>query len=667
MKKQIFFVTEEGERISFSDWLRQQKQRLSQENRRAVSWREISEIVGVEGLIAYSTRNTEGAPNLPTRNKFAKIVSGLGASTEDFEVVGRLKADYNLNELSEEDLIRVGEGAISRGFDVIRSPLVRTVLGESLYRKCFYGFENQEKFIEKLRAVDSERYGHFRFSPLKSRRGALRHLDAEEVEIIKEYLSELPWNYEEYPVTKTGTLGLPKGTMKDIGKRLKESGKKRTISSLVYHVQRIWNGNRYLHEPQLIRTQNGECDLGDLVNQTLDELPYDSEADELGKTKDNEESKEKRKKFIKEVPIGHQKLLIYMTDPENYKRLLGNDVQLVRADFRRKDCKSKENKRMYEKLHRRVASLESCAEEDEDMVNFADGWMRCDLIYRTKKGEYLVAEVKQNAVNRTVEKTIKGKKVIKHYRNADRAIEQTLGYVGGFIGRITRHNSRHKNEPDFARVPSGVKGFVAAYQVQEDLKEDLMYNGIRYFEILKEEVDKYIEDLMARKRIEKSKSKEAKIKATETFAKPTAEPIVEYGVPAVVPTVSFSYDNQLLEILQHPETVYEVMDRQKAQPQLLLSTPAVKKDDRRKREYQEKTIKRRQLIEELSKIPDGLYVGDFNVSQGLLEIREGARTQYSFDSSGEVLRFLRLFAARGVLRENGHINTQYRPQARIKI
>ncbi len=341
-----------------------------------------------------------------------------------------------------------------------------------------------------------------------------------------------PYNQKELEIINSFIGGdvyrhFNKGEYIEMQSALSKEGFHRTINALRVYV----NDLKYPDSKRVKRIRKKDSikrktrqHLTEIINSELDNLPEDTETDTLIGSSKSKKSRIRRKKWIKEVPIGHQKLLIYMTDPENYKRLFEEEgIKLVKADFRRKDCKSEENIKLYQRFHKQIKSLEQHTLEDDEMINFADGWMRCDLIYRRTNGEYVVLEVKQNAVNKNVIKKEKGKKIAKHYRNADRTYEQIVGYIAGLGARIERHNTKHKKEPGFVRIPRHVDGYVAAYEIQDDLKED-MGNRIGYFEISREKVNQYIEERLD-EHVEERRKKTGIKKASKQ---------AEYPVPAVV-------------------------------------------------------------------------------------------------------------------------------------
>lgn len=129
------------------------------------------------------------------------------------------------------------------------------------------------------------------------------------------------------------------------------------------------------------------------------------------------------------------------------------------------------------------------------------------MIFRKRNGEFFIVEVKQYARNNG------------DNRNADKTLEQLNGYVHGFMARILCYNSRKlKENPDFVEAPKSVDGCAAAYEIEPDLRDNLIRLGLRYVEIpqevvneyIEERLDEHVENMQKKPRQKRSKGKQEK-------------------------------------------------------------------------------------------------------------------------------------------------------------
>ena len=90
-------------------------------------------------------------------------------------------------ELQETLLRQIAEQAIQHGWDIVRTPLVRCVAGDSFYNRFAKGEQNMHALLERIRNLDPKRYGHLSYVPVRSNRGRPRRLDPAERQIIPEH------------------------------------------------------------------------------------------------------------------------------------------------------------------------------------------------------------------------------------------------------------------------------------------------------------------------------------------------------------------------------------------------------------------------------------------------------------------------------------------------
>ncbi|MDH3353558.1 MAG: helix-turn-helix transcriptional regulator [Nanoarchaeota archaeon] len=247
-KERSIHYTKEDERIPFAAWLGQEKIRLG------FTWKEMAELTGVTNISSY-VYGKKGDQYLPSQTNFKEIVDALGYSVNDFETIGTKKGNIRQTYNKQEKLTEIAEAAIKRNFDIIRSPLVRSVAGENFYAKYGKGKEKMQSLVEDIHAIDTDRYGHLKYVPQKQNKGNNSELCSYEVDIITKTILKSTTN-------RDNAKRLPNGIIKKIRKGLKEKGFERTAHSIRYHINQIWYGTEKNIDPQKqVKTNQVESGL----------------------------------------------------------------------------------------------------------------------------------------------------------------------------------------------------------------------------------------------------------------------------------------------------------------------------------------------------------------------------------------------------------------------
>jgi len=485
-------------------------------------------------------------------NELAMAMQDISGITINSEEVSELLGKMNIPERKKRGrrpktpykgiLRNIAEVAIRKNLP-INSHTVRKYSSDSFYNGYAFGREAMGNLVEQIKEIDPERYGHFQYIPQKKSKIGHKILTADEQKIFQEICSR-------QGVIAGSPESWPKGTTAEIAREFKKiNPEERSDNSISYQVEKLKNGgykNYNLLEakhPLKVRSvleAHIESAIQELEEKEK-EKPDSALTHLLGHP---HERKERRNKLHKLLPPGHQKLLAYLTDRDNYKRLFedaSGEWELVAADLR----ESETSKDLYKPFAHRLKNLEKSV--SDPTIEFENHAIRCDLVYRKKgtggennSGIYAVVEVKQNALNRTPTKNVPHTRVFTRNGKEERAEikdpkketpdlqyatlsrQQLDKYCGALDGNIRWKNHSNRNNLEYQAVVDptngwSVKGFLAAYQVQGDLYDYL--NDERSdraaFVFSKQEVDEYVAKAMSRQ-----EKQVAKVKAPEKAPAP---------------------------------------------------------------------------------------------------------------------------------------------------
>ena len=482
------------------------------------------------------------------------------------------KRTYTVSKLKQ--LLRdIGEATLQRGEPVLRSTTIKNAngFGRTFYSKFGKGRENMERIARLIRKVDSK-YNKIVYEPYERAPRNLKILGEDEKQIIENALIELMAENED-------AKRVPRAIVQEVQKRLTKLGYERSEGSVDYQVNKVWQGE-YIdysaYMPKKIFHTHRADKLEQHIHSAIQELEEKEEPD-LHELIDYKTERIKKRDFLKgKLPPGHQKLLAYLIDRENYTRLLGEDVELIAADLRKEDT----DEELFKAFEERLKNLEGRLNDDE--ADFVDGWARCDLIYKRKNGTYVIVEIKQRALNRKPTPKIPHRKVyinedgkqvtedIKDVeietprnQNATHSLQQIGGYQGGLLIGIRKRDSDNKNNPDHVARKTPIESNLVAYQIQSDFFDYLRNaEGFGASVVSKQEVDEYIDRKIhgANKKQKKSKVEEKakeiieeKTRGREIRVGKTQEPIKQQiktetktpqtNIPIPVPTNNLPVDS----------------------------------------------------------------------------------------------------------------------------
>ncbi|MBI2107006.1 hypothetical protein HYT57_03400 [Candidatus Woesearchaeota archaeon] len=490
MTQKLYFIdvdeeTEKEKKISFSEFL--DRERAAYE----------TSIDGFSRLLEVSPSKVMGyicSQRNPKKQDFLKIISFLGYSPTQFKGVDELLLKVPEKGSSEyiQILRKIGEKVLEEDSklrqegkrQLLSSPIIQQV-DSSFYGTYGYTYEGRRKLYEEIIALDP-RFSEIGLQHIENNQGNIVRLRKipdgrlEEDVIVNEIINYV----EETGLTEKGRMR--KGSYEIIRKRLneilREQGlEERTEDSVRGIVNKLWAGKKDGNGQAKGSPNPHPYILEEVVEERLEEIPL---------------NQEKRKKFLNAASLRHLYLVTYLTDPKNYKELIG-DSELLAADFQ-------EDIEMPQELQERNRELLAALKKGlnsqyTEVAEFAKArmgereipWMRCDLVYKTKDGKFMVIEVKPHAVDS------------EKYETAKKARQQLDAYAATISGNIAMSNWRRKNNSGYQQLDEIVHGTLACYNVQPELAEFLSSKPNRGVIILPEkQVRDYIEEIIHQRKLE---------------------------------------------------------------------------------------------------------------------------------------------------------------------
>ncbi|MBN2459550.1 hypothetical protein JXB28_04670 [Candidatus Woesearchaeota archaeon] len=384
--------------------------------------------------------------------------------------------------MKEEDLRKLAEAVLDKGWDKISTTAVVATLGHSFYHRHCKGEENMQSLLQKIRELDPDKYGHLRYVRIHKDHFTRQPLRPGEEDIISDMILK---SYEQSPWRSEGP---PLDVIKSIRERLEQAGFQRSEASIRGHAQKIWEGKYRTVEglPQYLMNPRPRAKAEEDVAENLERILGDFKKQKKDKFIDgvinSDDNDNRAREYLYLAGRGHQALVAYMMDPKNYKNILRSDFDLVAVDF----TKANTPPDLFEKCKDNVELLEEICKQEGGIVSFVDSWLRCDMVFRDGDGNYHVAEIKQNAVNHN----LNGRK---GYPNADKVVEQIGAYTGGLQARIEWIN---RNRPEGKKIPEQVHGIVIAYAIDDELYDYLIdKDNLRPIKVSKRAVGSYLKGL----------------------------------------------------------------------------------------------------------------------------------------------------------------------------
>lgn len=479
----IFFKENGKECIPFHEFLRGEKKQ------RGLTWEAMNTLCGTEQRVSsYALNVSEGHPNSPPLPTFQRIIQALGYSSEQFEHHDLREEDPRGSPEYKQVLRSIGEEILRINASLppekhpqrLSFPIIRSVGGEYFVRKHGHTITERQQMLNDLHALDP-RFAGIQLQNQQQEKPygnqPLSHLEAHLIEhTLRRYLQKQGWRggrvptgtydhvyaettsvriqLHQYLATLRSGLGIPEP---EKPRELKE----RTIKSVMEHMWTLLGRWKQYTFTEGSPEPNAPLSLKEQIAEEIDDLPPPPPFIE-------EDSEGKRKEFYLEYsPYGHQAIIAYLMEPGNFKKLLGEDAELISIDFNQEHTPPE----LFERHCDKLSTLAPTA-EDEEVAAFVDGWMRCDMIFvRRNIGEHVVIEVKQRAMNTD------------RYPNAEKARQQLAAYTATLSDNIARHNQLHGTT-----LPTNARGVLAAFEVQDDLKAHLENHGRGVIILDREEV-----------------------------------------------------------------------------------------------------------------------------------------------------------------------------------
>ena len=432
-------------------------------------------------MSAYALNASGGKPNNPPKSKFDQIIAALGhdasefnadftgsrgrASTSDLPERGTAEYQESLKQLGEAIMLH-NSSPSGRRTQRLSSTFIRATLGENFYHNYANTPKDRQKILDELHALDNT-YRTIKLQRQIQHRSSASRLRSlpdgtTEEDIIAKALLELGDGVE----TERGYFqkGVYDHVLSVLNARLREAGlPERTKESIKHQTKKIWDGGIEKH----ITFERGSPDpsqsLEDLLEARLDEVN--------GGTPLVDTNYNVRVTYLNYGPEFHQALLLYMMDPENIKKLF-IDAKVVGVTIRENDVDEK-----FVDLYKSLVDRSEIP-KDDDITEFPDSWLSCDIVYQRPNGEYFVASIKQRAVNGDT------------FKNADLARKQLDASTGVLEGNIRFHNW----DTGEARYDH-VKGLVVAYEIEDRLTDFLKEQQDRdVLQISFDDVKQYLRD-----------------------------------------------------------------------------------------------------------------------------------------------------------------------------
>lgn len=491
--------------------------------------------------------------------------------------------------------------------------LIERTVGDQFYRTHCKGYENLERTLEDLKKL-GKRFSEIEISEYRKTWGWGERWTEEEKQIVEQAHQEAQQEGHIYA---------------HILERLKAKGYDRNITQLAG----ILGRKRGIKEPLTKGSPHYRKKKSPLEKtiekaiETAEDEHDEEEIEEITGSPKNERDND-REKYFRYASIGHQNLLAFLMDPENYIRYVGKNMRLITVDFRQEDIREE----LFNAVKDKIPDLESLVEEDKEVTEIVDRALRCDMIFKKKDGSYTVVEVKQNAVD------------TEEHKNATKARQQAGRYWINTLSNVISRNVRYRDKTGYMPLVERVEAIITAYNISDELKDELEAHGAaglgtwRPIEVARQEVNEYINRVLEQYKRTKTKPRVKKPKIKTGKQKVRRKPSIRAE--------------------EISETQEEISETPKESPRII-------ELENRKRNFAA-------LRQRLAQTPDGLLLGTYNKKEHAVEIRQpGEREGVLYVLDGRNGRdynpelLIKECIGRGVLRL-GHINIM-KYQERVQI
>jgi hypothetical protein len=332
-KNKIFHI-KNGRRIEFAQFLKSEKKK------RRMNWPQMKEHTQTPNLTDYVHIHSSGQPNNPPEKVFLRIISKLGYDRNEFVFQDLAKPP---SVTYESKLIKLGNAIlqmnikkrqVGKRLQKLSTTVIKEIVGDAFYRKYAKGPESIAKIYADLLNINPK-YAEINLQTWQvSRSSRKQSLLDFEIDIIKQCIIE---KVMEKGLTKKGHF--PKGTLKHIAKVLNQERLKRRLPERGYmaiqnHVSVIWKNKK----KRITLTKGSPPEIRDfqieLIERNIQEIDKEGKYKKiLNPLKDADNTGRNRLNFFKYASIGHNKLVYFLMDPENFNRYIGNNLTLQSIDF----------------------------------------------------------------------------------------------------------------------------------------------------------------------------------------------------------------------------------------------------------------------------------------------------------------------------------------------
>lgn len=391
------------------------------------------------------------------------------------------------------------------------------------YHPRFSGlFHTKDKVPVVLRLLKkiNPRYGKIQYIPGKGGVEKRNTLNKEQEQILYTIMEE------NLDILVEGDPKSKKKLYREINSALIDAGsKKRTysqVASLV--VNRLGKGNSL---PERLRNcKSGK--IKDRLENRIEEIEKLEDCGLEGICRNIGDRRKDRDKINKYLPLGHQSLVLYLTDPQVSQEMFGEGTKPICVDVTEENT----DPEIYEAFKGRLKDIETGI-EDSGITDVLDGWLRFDILYKRPNGTYVIAEVKQRALDRIAKGEKKTKMLIDgegnqveqassrgpqepNFDNATKALKQIGGYSGMLTEIIRRKDFENRKDPNYVALKTPVEAHLVAYEIERPLFEFLNSREGRGAKVISRQVvkDYVAKAVSTRKQDKKPVKKVANIKQT---------------------------------------------------------------------------------------------------------------------------------------------------------
>jgi hypothetical protein len=469
------FHVDEGVREEFSVWLSRKKEESG------LTWEELSDACRVNRLTAYAYNNSDGHPNDPPDEKLSKIARYFETDIEEFHLdssrrSGTYVPDHGSDEYLEALQVlgdRISDLNERHQIDGTRpqklsTTVIRHTLGDNFYSRYANTRTKRAALLQELHAHG---YTDIELSNQKQNRQSTRKLSSFEQRTIQQVVDEVRESSGEDSLNIAECV---RRAHERLLEALPDGRTPRTPHSVRYHIEKYLGIEKQILLDRGSPISQGEDILRQLLEEGIDRVEQEPGAKIFDDTDlpltDPDPGKQRRNTYLRFASFGHQALIAYLLNPDHYREIFGEKTTLVKVDFSESDTPAD----LYEKFANDAAN--TTAPPQQDIIEFVDGWLRCDMIFYSEHTGFIVVEVKQRARN------------TEQFANATKARQQVASYTSVLRDNIQFRNIHSQSDAIDVRV----SGALCAFQIEDPLSQYLIASGSRAVEVPREVVMEYV-------------------------------------------------------------------------------------------------------------------------------------------------------------------------------